>query len=1180
MMSAEGDDKYNNDAMISFGDDDDDEMLDLFSFGAEPTITTTTTSETMTMGDNTTTTTTTTTGLTRDNNNNNNNKGPKVVDYSEVMKSVMPLPPVADDDRSNASEDSFLELLEQQQVTVVDAAAIALASKNKSTTSNAPGSTSSQGDSDMQEVLDWLDDDDERGRKGNRAEEEELIFFEPPRPPPLMESIPRPEPPPPPPKVYESLEEAVKAHDSTITQIRRAMEKEQLVVKKEVRPWLWAKVICNKTLEETLESSIADSFQQWEEQWQASLDDTENGATKESDHRMQKDWIEKESKILAERIVVVLDDKQNLEEHQKDLMAVLINHEGSKASEDDHVEAVDENNIQTPTWKDPLLPPVACAILSAGVPKPAAAVMLSQIVSKFMPIVSLSVNSEREQAAGILHRQFYLLACYHLPYLVLHLDKYIPDWCKWPPIGILPQSWLVSHLAGETDGAPMINPQLLLCLWDLILTSSNNSLRFFLVMAILDRHAERLLLLTDDNLEKAFREVLSFSTHENEESDGFVVSATIDLTDEEAGRRVREWSDKALGLWEETPLSVTRKLKRLEDEAVTDALIARQKAKEERLRIKQETEAKAQQEAMEAEREKKADEARLRLTRARLVAFYRQHNPGKETNIDKIMKTYEDRYDVLDSKLKQKYGVGFNPALKPKPIAVTKNNSNILSSMNTGFGGRFGKRQEESSGAQEHKKIENVVVEVAPDEVMTAICWSKEANQIKLEKLKKSSKLEDEGNQGTAVKFYLVDCRPEKTALEQGRIPTSVSLTPDQLLDVDKIKEQEDMFESLRGSVHICVMGEGYSCLPSLYGHKMTKGLSEFIREDEARTNECAQFFLSRGFPFVSILEGGFAAAHAFLCREGPKVHLHPKNVLTDYDPEVSMFAQFERVSSGTGREKTQRSLQNIFDSSMTAITKNTMRLESLASELSNGGGEEKPQQKSGQRNVVSRFFGGNKEDVVEEKETKPPEENYDISKQEPSQPSVPFRNPFARKQGLEYKDSSNVSTKEFSADSVVVETEDVDNPKSGPMPAFDKAKELNPLSKATSTETSETNKANPFAGFGAALNIASNPTNRNPFARFGNLGSNPIAKQHDSKGSGMGNHFAGLNQFRKNTLAIMKTGEHRSAPQQTTSATENSEVQDSGNAAERSSSSTAQEKDEQESSGQAQPSTPHIAQV
>ena len=71
-----------------------------------------------------------------------------------------------------------------------------------------------------------------------------------------------------------------------------------------------------------------------------------------------------------------------------------------------------------------------------------------------MPILALTTK-ERQEIAMILHRQFYFLACYHLPLLVLHLDNFVPDWHKCYPHGKIPQSWLISHLAGEIDGTFM-----------------------------------------------------------------------------------------------------------------------------------------------------------------------------------------------------------------------------------------------------------------------------------------------------------------------------------------------------------------------------------------------------------------------------------------------------------------------------------------------------------------------------------------------------------------------------------------------------------------------------------------------------------------------------------------------------------------------------------------------------
>ncbi len=397
-------------------------------------------------------------------------------------------------------------------------------------------------------------------------------------------------------------------------------------------------------------------------------------------------------------------------------------------------------------------------------------------------------------------------------------------------------------------------------------------------------------------------------------------------------------------------------------------------------------------------------------------------------------------------------------------------------------------------------------------------------------KLKQSSKLENEGNQRLPFKFYLVDSRPETSARDQGRIPTSVCLTTDQLVDKTKIKEQEDLFESLRGTAHICIMGEGYSALPRLFGHKVTKGLAELIKADETRVHECVLFFVSRGFPFVSILEGGFAAAHAYLCREGPKDHLRVKDVLTDYDTEISIFAEFERLNHSSGREKAQRSLQNMFDSGLTVLAKSTMRFETLSSEVTSDN-----HQKGEQRNVVRILFGGVREEPVEDKETAA-DEPVDSREQPRVQPSVPFRNPSAWK-----TQASNVGaihpSQETSSSSMndgltelEAEMQDSKQPDEV-LSAVQSGVDLPSPSKDQEVKVSQKTVA--LGGLGSALNNSIKPSSksqqpRNPFARFGNLGLSSSEKCSENKAPGMGNHFAGLNAFRRNAMGIMKSGDLR----------------------------------------------------
>jgi hypothetical protein len=383
-------------------------------------------------------------------------------------------------------------------------------------------------------------------------------------------------------------------------------------------------------------------------------------------------------------------------------------------------------------------------------------------------------------------------------------------------------------------------------------------------------------------------------------------------------------------------------------------------------------------------------------------------------------------------------------------------------------------------------------------------------------KLDRGNFLEEKVDALVPLKFYLVDSRPTTTSETQGRFPTSAVFPPDDLTDADRLKEQENTFEALRGAVHIVIMGEGFAALPALYGHKVTAALADCIAEDDARNNNCALFFLKKGFPFVSILDGGFAGAHSFLIREGPKHHLHVNDVLADYDPAVSLFGQFERVHNSTGREKAQRALQNIFDSSLVALTKNSRRLETLTTDI----GHTEQQKKGG--NMVTRFFaGGGGEGGKPDQGTSPR-----ANQQHENKPGPPvFRNPFARKN--QTSAPSNTLPKENSSNPLIVESVDDLDTDASEKPLSELATTSQPvgLSKLPLVQSeqapkmattaapehprSEMPKNNPFAGFGAAfkqaaakaaeVNNAGNkgPLGINPFARFNPGGRNLDRSRH-----------------------------------------------------------------------------------
>lgn len=836
------------------------------------------------------------------------------------------------------SNDSFMEMLDEN---AKESSTSVLDTKDTNTT------TPTLGDAETQEILNWLDQDEPEFELVAEEEVEDAAAQDVstetkesevcPDPAPTIVVIPEREPEP----TFETLAEAlVGAHSSksTVIQIQSLFVDEGMKVNEELRPELWSRIVCKKSLKDLQASSVADSYSKWQE--------TVDLSTFKDD---RSTWIKNEASILAERIA-----NMSQEEAAKQLSMLLLFHYAGSNTKD----------------MDPLVPPVACTILSAGLPPAASSVILSNIMPTAMPLLALT-QDERLRAANLLHTQFYLLACYHLPLLVFHLDRYAPGW-YWPKKlektqdedqdhawrntenhGIVPQSWLISQMAGECHGTFM-NPMWLLSLWDLILTSNNNSLRFFLSLAVLEKHSDSLLMITGNELLVELTRIMEFK--EGTTLEGFAIESEEETTSSEAVDWVQEWCARARSLWESTPRSVVRRLRKAEDEAVTFALTERQQKAETELIAKLEAEAKAHKEAMEADRQKRGAEARQRLNKARLVAYYREFAPDKEGNVDTIMETFEGRFDVLDSKLKFKYGKSFNPTLPPKVTA--KNASKLLSTMNIGLSVQRRRistalKKDDENKATDTKMEHQVSVRVSPSEVLPIICWAKKADSVSMRPC-------------DALKFYLVDSRPEETVLEQGGFPTALAMPPEALLDPDRMKQQEEIFESLRGAAHIVVMGEGFSAVPSLYGQKVNQSLTQLIAEDESRTSLCALFFAKKGFPFVSILQGGFCAAHAWLSRQGPQHNLHVNSVLVDYTGENSMFGELEKAyreqqefSNASTAGKTSMAIEGLFVKSMTSITRNKNRIESLASGAA----------ASGQISTESRFSSFFKADEKKKKD-------------------------------------------------------------------------------------------------------------------------------------------------------------------------------------------------------------------
>jgi hypothetical protein len=310
------------------------------------------------------------------------------------------------------------------------------------------------------------------------------------------------------------------------------------------RAHLWTRVVCGRTLAAVLGGSLADSYREWEA--------GEGAAAAARAPKGGEDGAALEALVRDCRDAAA---GAEAEEERRRLRALLAFHGRAAAAQG------------TP---DSLLPPVALAVLRAGVPPAAAGVVLSRMAPAAMPLLGLA-PAERAAAARVLHADFYLLARYHLPLLALHLDAHRPGW-HWPqartaggrilvakegdgsegakegdngegsgtegakegdegkeaktgntseeakqgdkgeramPHGLIPLHWLATLFAGECGGAGP-DRRLLLPLWDRVLTEGERPWKYFLALALLEQRSEALLMVRGAEVTRELERAAAF----------------------------------------------------------------------------------------------------------------------------------------------------------------------------------------------------------------------------------------------------------------------------------------------------------------------------------------------------------------------------------------------------------------------------------------------------------------------------------------------------------------------------------------------------------------------------------------------------------------------------------------------------------------------------------------------
>jgi len=477
--------------------------------------------------------------------------------------------------------------------------------------------------------------------------------------------------PPPSPKkmTFTSLSDAITSNESTIDDVRSLFSRMGGNIEEEERANLWTKVICGKTFEDISNGSLADSYREWEKKDEigTKFDGEEYSTIFDS---------------LLEHGCGMTKEDEGYDVKKQQLISLSYFHSRNKSSTSPILDGI-----------DPLIPPVVLAILQAGIPTATASVVLSQIEPASMPLLRLG-NNERYLASKALHSEFYLLACYHLPLLVMHLDRHCPGW-YWPrrgkledikqskdkgdeekpqdekegeagdgqstesnlnskkksdqleENGLVPLSWFVTNFAGECGSSSCLNHNVLLQQWDNVLTNGDCSWKYFLAIAVLEKKSDILLMSRGDELKKELEKIVDFQD-DAASSESFVGAG--DESSSSTDSTASEWLSSAKSLMEATPSSVIDLLRSADDRAVANALKVRQTKVDKELQA----ELDAQEAALRKEREERDKAADAAENKARLIAYYREVQPEKVETVDAILKMFDGRMGVLNEKLKKK----------------------------------------------------------------------------------------------------------------------------------------------------------------------------------------------------------------------------------------------------------------------------------------------------------------------------------------------------------------------------------------------------------------------------------------------------------------------------------------------------------------------------------------------
>ncbi len=170
--------------------------------------------------------------------------------------------------------------------------------------------------------------------------------------------------------------------------------------------------------------------------------------------------------------------------------------------------------------------------------------------------------------------------------------------------------------------------------------------------------------------------------------------------------------------------------------------------------------------------------------------------------------------------------------------------------------------------------------------------------------------------------YFPIDCRSQDARSKGGWFKDVFHLDPENIRNPNVLPLILKELQPVQGNKHICLMGGGEKQPPPHYEEDGKQQLiSRDIEEENIHVHACALFLMKHGFKYVSIVLGGFAAAHRHMASEYvPGMGL---SILTDHSPSLCDLCECDAVSPRPSERPNTKSTgrRNFFPFSATATS-------------------------------------------------------------------------------------------------------------------------------------------------------------------------------------------------------------------------------------------------------------------